>query len=377
MDTLLALSSLVIPMAAFAATAVDAPDRWRVYIGTYTGGISEGIYVAELDASTGALSEPQLAAAMENPSFLALHPTLPFIYAVGEGGTGGAIAAFRIAGDGTLTPAGSQSAMGNGPCHVAVSPSGKCAAVANYGSGSVALFPVAPDGALADASAVIQHKGSGPNPDRQKGPHAHAVYFGDDGRYLYVADLGIDTVMIYRVDEEAGTLEPHDPPHASLDPGAGPRHVAFHPSGRSAYVVNEMGNTVTAFSHDASNGSFTTLETLPTLPDDFQEQNTTAEIEVHPSGRFLYASNRGHDSIVAYAIDPDTRRLRLLGHTPTGGRTPRNFATTPDGRYLLAANQQSDSVVVFTVDVDSGHLEAIGGPVTVGAPVCIVYMPMP
>lgn len=372
-----AMTATLIPLMALAAgrTAEDSIGHWRVYVGTYTGGISEGIYSTEFDAETGALREATLAAAMENPSFLAMHPSLPVLYAVGESGAdGGTVSAFRIEGEGgTLTPINRVSSVGGGPCHVAVSPSGRHAAVANYGGGSVIVFPLGDDGALGEASAFVQHEGKGPNPKRQEGPHAHGVYFDETGRHLFVVDLGLDKIMIYDFDDATGSLSPHDPPHASVDQGEGPRHMAFHPKGRFAYVVNEMGNTVTAFAYESASGGLHSIGTVPTLPESFSEENTTAEIAVHPNGRLLYASNRGHDSIATYEIDSSSGKLRVIGHTSTGGATPRHFAIDPSGKYLLAANQESDTIVVFRVNPSEGTLKSTGEEAVVGSPVCVVF----
>jgi len=377
MENLLMISTLFFPMAALAAPGQDASQSaWRVYVVTYTGGSSEGIYVMEFDSGTGALLEPRLAAAMENPSFLTVHPEMRVLYAVGEAGAaGGVVSAYQIdSATGALTLINSQPSLGDGPCHVAVSPLAKHVAVANYGGGSISLYPITAGGGLEKSSAFVQHEGSGPDPKRQEGPHAHAVYFDAAGHYLYVADLGLDKVMIYDYDAEAGSLTPHDPPFVSLDAGAGPRHVAFHPRG-FAYVVNEMGNTVSAFAHDASKAVWTLIESVSTLPAGYNTYSTTAEIEVHRSGRFLYASNRGHDSIAVFGVDEKTGKLTAIEHTLTEGKTPRHFALDPSGGYMLVANQESDSVVVFRVDAERGTLAATEQRVEVGAPVCLVFVP--
>lgn len=369
--------AIVLSGVTAAAADTTAPDAvWRVYIGTYTGGASEGIYQLELDASNGAVTVTGLAAATENPSFLALHPALPTLYAVGEMGGGGVVSAFAVdAMSGALEIQNAQSSEGAGPCHVAVSPNGAYVAVANYSGGNVALMPIEADGTLAPAISVMQHEGASVHPQRQQRPHAHAVIFDPEGRHLFVADLGIDRLMAYRVDAVSGGLEPNEPAYAALAPGAGPRHFAFHPSGDFAYSVNELDNTVTAFAYDSSTGTLETLQSITTLPEGFEEPNTTAEIRVHPSGRFLYASNRGHDSIAAFSIDPESGRLEALGQTSTGGQMPRNFNLDPEGQWLLAANQRTDNVVVFAIDADSGSLTPTGQEVTVPAPVCVVFVP--
>ena len=367
--------------AGASAQETDMPDHYRVYIGTYTGGASEGIYLLDFDASTGTLELQGLAAATESPSFLAIHPRKPVLYAVGEMSKtsdhpGGTISAYAIDEEtGMLTLLNRESTVGKGPCHVCVAPSGKHVAAANYGGGSIALLPILDDGQLGPASSFIQHEGSSVNPQRQEGPHAHSVNFDKAGRILIAADLGIDKLMLYRYNVDNGELTANEPPFASLAPGAGPRHVAIHPSGRFIYSVNELASTVTAFAYDAETGAMKEVQSITTLPEGFDGENTTAEIRVHPSGTFLYASNRGHDSIAAFALDEDSGMLTALGHTPTGGQTPRNFNVDPSGQYLLAANQASDNVVVFKIDPERGTLTATGDEVAVPTPVCVLFIP--
>jgi len=362
--------------STLAATAEDDALK-RVYLGTYTGESSQGIYLVEVHEKAGRFYERGLAAKTENPSFLAKHPKLPVIYAVGEiegDGDGGTISAFRIdAETGMLSALNQASTGGAGPCHVAVAPSGAHVAVANYSGGSVALLPLGEDGSLAPASAFVQHAGSSVNPQRQEAPHAHSVHFDPSGKYLLSADLGTDQLLVYRYDETAGTLTPNDPPFAALPPGAGPRHFVFHPSGKFVYVVNELDSTVSVFAWDGETGALEAVQQIGTLPKDFTGESTTAEIRVHPTGRFLYASNRGHDSITVFTIDAKTGLLNLVGHSPTGGSTPRNFNLDPSGRFLIAANQRSDSVFLFRVDQNTGRLTATGSSVAVGAPVCVLY----
>jgi 6-phosphogluconolactonase len=375
--TLLA-SSLVAchALAAASEPGGNAAGTLRVYIGTYTRGASKGIYLAQLDTATGKLDTPVLAAEAKNPSFLAIHPNRRFLYAVGElgnfeGKPAGAVGAFAFEESGKLRPLNQQSSGGAGPCHLVVDPSGRNVLVANYSGGSVACLPIRDDGSLGPATSFIQHEGSSVDPRRQKGPHAHSINLDAAGRFAFVPDLGLDKVLIYRLDAAAGKLAPNAPPFARLDPGAGPRHFAFHPNGRYAYVINEMASTVTAFSYDAARGALKPLQTVSTLPGGFEGNNTTAEVVVHPSGRFLYGSNRGHDSIAVFSIDPATGKLAPLGHTSTRGRTPRNFNLDPTGTWLLAANQSTDNVAVFRVDARTGKLRPTGQSVTVGAPVCI------
>ena len=366
-------------VATASAEGRTSADWLWVYFGTYTRGESKGIYCAKLDLRTGALSDLQLAAELVNPSFLAMHPTLPRLYACGEvgqfaGGKGGAVSALAIdEAAGRLTLLNQQSSGGAGPCHVAVDRAGRNVLVANYGGGSAAVLPLDDQGRLKELSCVVQHAGSSVNPARQKGPHAHSVNLSPDERFAFVADLGLDKLMIYRFDSAAGTLAANDPPSAAMAPGAGPRHFAMHPSGRFAFVINELNSTITSLAFDAASGGFRAIESVSTLPAEFDGRNTTAEVVVHPGGRFVYGSNRGHDTIAVFAVDESTGRLTARGHTPSGGRTPRNFAVEPTGRFLLAANQDSDNVVVFRIEPESGALKAVGVELKVPVPVCVRF----
>jgi 6-phosphogluconolactonase len=366
---------------AWAAEERDKEQtgKVRLYIGTYTWKASKGIYLSRLDLATGALEAPVLAATATNPSFLAIDPSQRFLYAVGEvdrfgGQKGGVLSAFAIDfQSGKLTLLNQQSTRGPGPCHVAVDRTGRWALVANYSGGSVACLPIQQDGRLGEASDFVQHKGSSVNPQRQQGPHAHAAYFDAHNRFVFMPDLGLDKVMIYRFDADNGKLTANDPAFVSMAPGAGPRHLAFHPNGHFAYVINEINSTVTVLAYDAARGALKPIESVSTLPEGFRGKSTCAEVVVHPSGKLLYGSNRGHDSIVAYAIDARTGKLRLIGHEPTQGKAPRNFAIDPSGAFLLAANQDGDNVVVFRIDAENGKLQATGHSIKVGAPVCVEF----
>ena len=247
--------------------------------------------------------------------------------------------------------------------------------MANYSSGSVAVLPVMKDGRLVEASDAVQHEGASVNASRQKAPHAHSITLDPANRYAFAADLGTDKVMIYRLDAARGKLIPNKPPWACTKPGAGPRHFAFHPSGKYAYVINELDSTMMAFTYDGSRGSLTEIQIAPTLPEGWEGTNYCADVHVHPGGRFLYGSNRGHDSIVIYAIDPSTGRLALRGHGPTLGKAPRNFAIDPTGTFLLAANQDSDNIVVFRIDPATGLLSPTGHELKLPKPVCIKFAP--
>ena len=368
------------PAAAEAADrgpAATSPRELRVYIGTYTRGQSEGIYLSHLDLATGKLRAAELAAKVANPSFLAIHPGRPLLYAVGEMGNfqgkrAGAVSAFSVdPATGKLTLLNQQSSQGAGPCHLVVDPTGKNVLVANYGGGSIACLPIRRDGRLGEATSSIQHEGSSVDPRRQQGPHAHSMNLDAAGRFAFAADLGLDKILVYRLDAAKGKLAPNDPPWTRLAPGSGPRHFAFHPSGRYAYVINELSSTVTAFRYGAGRGVLGSLQTISTLPEGFDGRSTTAELQVHPSGRFLYGSNRGHDSIACYAIDGATGRLTCVGHESTQGKTPRNFRLDPTGSYLLAANQGTDNIVIFRIDTETGKLRPTGQSIAVSTPVCV------
>ena len=354
--------------------------QYLVYFGTYTGGQSpsKGIYVSRLDTAAGTLSDPELAAEITNPSFLALHPNGRFLYAVGETGgrDGGTVSAFAIAGpDGRLRLLNQVSSRGRSPCHLAVDKTGKYVLAVNYGSGSAAAFALKEDGSLGDSTAFIQHAGASVHPKRQEGPHAHSVNLSPDNRFAVVADLGLDQVLLYRFDASKGSLAPNDPPYAKVAPGSGPRHFTFHPSGRFAYVINELASTIVAFHWDARRGALAEMQTVSTLPKDFRGENYTAEVVAHPNGRFLYGSNRGHDSIAVFAVDRQGK-LSLVEHVPTQGQFPRNFALDPSGAFLLVANQRSHNVVMFRVDSRSGRLTPAGRQIQVGAPVCVRFLPV-
>jgi len=368
--------------AQSTASSQGAAGSTLVYFGTYTGPVSKGIYVSRLDLASGALSAPQLAAHTTSPSFLAARPQGDVLYAVNEidkfqGKPAGSVSAFTIdKKTGMLTLLNQQSSGGPGPAHLAVDRTGTNVLVANYGGGSIEVLPVDRDGRLKTATAFVQHKGSSVDPERQKEPHAHYINVDPSNHFAYVADLGLDKILIYRFDAAKGTLAPNEPAFAAVKPGSGPRHIAMDPKGRFAYLINEMSCTLTAFNRNAGTGGLTELQTVSTLPEgqSVAPGYSTAEVLVHPSGKFLYGSNRGHDSIVVFAIDQQSGRLTLVQHEPTQGSIPRGFGIDPSGAYLIVGNQKSDSVVVFRIDKSTGKLTPAGKPITVGAPVSVEFV---
>lgn len=350
-----------------------------VYFGTYTGAKSKGIYCWRM-TDDGKLTRVGLAAETANPTYLALHPTGKFLYAIGElsefnGQKAGAVSAYAIdATNGKLTLLNQQTSGGPGPCHLDVDRAGKCVLVANYGGGSVEALPIKQDGSLGTPGTFIQHRGTGDY--EKRAPRGHAIMVAPGQRFAVACDLGLDQVLVYKLDAAGATLTPNAPPFATVAPGSGPRHIAFRPDGKFAYVINETLLTMTVFSWDGARGTLQELQTISTLPGAVEKGFSTAEVYVHPSGKFVYGSNRGHDSIVIYASDEKTGRLTLVGHQNTQGRTPRHFAIHPSGKFLLAENQSTDNVVVFRIDPQTGRLTPTGEKLEVGAPVCAVFVPV-
>jgi 6-phosphogluconolactonase len=364
---------------------VAAAAATHLYVGTYTTtlphvvGKAAGIYLFRFDPASGALAPVGLTPGVVNPSFLAFAPGQRFLYAVNEtnetnGEPSGEVSAFAVdPASGNLTFLNRQLSMGTAPCHLVVDPTGACVVVANHNSGSVAVFPIRPDGSVAPASDVVQHHGSSVHPQAQQGPHAHSVNFDRSGRFLFVCDKGIDQVLVYRLDARAGRLHPNDPPFASVRPGSAPRHLAVHPSAPYVYEINEIASTITAFVLDEGTGALREVQTISTLPAGFTGRNSTADLRVHPNGRFLYGSNRGHDSVAIFAIDLASGALEPRGHVPTQGAVPRNVNLDPTGRRLLAANQNSDTIIAFAVDEASGALTPTGAVTSVPTPVCLLF----
>ena len=359
-----------------APPAALAAKRYWVYVGTYTGPQSKGIYAFQFDADSGKFEPASLVGELEQPSFLTIHPNRKYLYAVSEL-ENSKVTAYEIdRKTGKLTFLNTVPTKGSSACDLVVDQTGKSLVVANYGNGSTVVFRVGADGRLSESTAQIQHSGSGPNPARQSGPHAHAVVLSQDNRFVFVPDLGLDKILAYRLDPAQATLTANDPPFVTVAPGSGPRHFAFHPNGKFAYSVNEMKSSVTAFAYDRSKGALTSLETVSNLPPDFSGVDNSAEIDVDAAGKFLYASNRGHDSITIYKIDSKKGTLTTVDRVLTQGKSPRNFKIDPTGRYLFAANQQSGTIVVFRRDAATGRLSPAGQTVNVGSPVCIQFLPM-
>jgi 6-phosphogluconolactonase len=361
-----------------AAPKPAAGGHYTALVGTYTGKTgSKGIYAFDFDAGAGKLTPKGLAAETESPSWIAIHPNGKYVYAANEAGKPSTVTAFSFdAKSAKLTQLNQLSALGEDPCYLSFDKTGKYLFAANYTSGNVVVYPILPDGTLGAATANVKDAGSlGPNKERQEAPHAHWVQVSPDNRFVFVSDLGLDAILSYRFDPAKGTLTPNDPPSAKLTPGAGPRHVAFSPSGKFVYVVSELKNTVTAFSYDASKGTLSELQVLSTLPNLFVGRNDDAEITVHPNGKWLYASNRGHDTIAVFAVSPTDGTLTHTGEFPTGGKEPRHFTIDPTGQYLLAENQNSNSIAVFRIDPTTGALSQASLADNIPSPVCLTFLP--
>ena len=353
-----------------------------LFIGTYTGDQSRGIHAARFDDATGALNVLGLAAETANPSFLEASRDGRFVFAVNETATyagqpSGSVTSFAVQASTavpTLTLLNAQPTRGADPCHLVLDRTGRYLAVANYSGGNFAIFPVGTDGRLAPSTALLTNSGAGPNRERQAGPHGHQVVFDAANRFLLAVDLGLDRVLVYAFDARTGRATPHAPPSVAAAPGAGPRHLAFAPNGRFAFVINELDSTIATLAWSPEAGTLTPVATVSTLPRARAASDSTAEIAVHPTGRFVYGSNRGHDSLAVFSVAADGR-LSLVEHESTRGQTPRNFVIDPTGRWLLAANQGSNTIAVFRIDQATGALDAVGPLASVGAPVSLLFMP--
>ena len=392
--TLSRRQTLLLGLVWLLGVHLSAATADFVYVGTYTdwelfgpprrnppGERSQGIYVFRFDRESGKLTPRGLAATTDNPTYVTFSTSGGVLYAVNEiyrfrGETSGAVSAFAIDADnGRLTLINQMPTRGTGACHAVVDRTGRNLLVANFGSGSVAVFPLAADGALRPASAFVQHTGSGPSP-RQAGPHAHAINLSPDNRFAIASEFGADRLLVYRFDATAGTLAAAEPPDVALKPGAAPRHLAFHPEGRVAYSLNEIANTITVLGYEATRGVFEVAQTVSTLPEDFSGRNTAAEVIVHPSGKFIYASNRGLHSIAVFAIAGDGR-LRSLTHVPCGGRTPRGFSVDASGRWMIVAHQDTHTIAVFAIDPTTGIPKATGQVEQVRTPTGVKFWSAP
>ena len=369
----------LVALLILGAMSSASDHRNLVYVGTYTEKQSKGIYAFRFDPASGEASAVELVAETANPSFLALDQSGSYLYAVNEldtfdGKMTGAVTAYEVNREtAKLNQLQQVSSAGAGPAHISLDRSGRYILVANYGAGNVAVFPIEKDGRLGARTAFEQHVGSSVNKDRQSSPHAHQIDASPDDRFVFVADLGIDELVVYRFDDKTGALSPNPIPYAKVAPGAGPRHFATSPSGKFVYLVNEMSSTVEVFAFDGATGKLTPKQSISTLPKDFHGENTTAEIATDRSGRFLYVSNRGDDSIAVFAIHPQDGKLSFVERVPTGGKTPRHFALDPTGKWLFAANQDSDTIRIFAVDAESGRLKPTPHSIQVPSPVNVVF----
>lgn len=374
------VGALVLPLEARGGKRME--KLW-VFVGTNTqNGVSKGIYRFHFNLATGEATDPELAAETPSPTFVAIHPNGRFLYSVNavaefRGEKTGSLSAFSLdARSGDLKLLNQQPSGGPGPCHLITDRSGEHVLTANYVGGSAAVLKVQPDGSLSAPTCVVQHEGSSIDPKRQEGPHAHSINLDAAERFAFVADLGLDQVKIYRFDAGAGTLTPHTPAFAATAAGAGPRHFAFHPTGRFAYVINELSSTVTVFRYDAAAGALTAIQALSTVPAGFTGENYTAEVRVHPGGRFLYGSNRGHDSLALFRIDGETGRLTALGHQPTFGKWPRNFTFDPSGEWVIVGNQNTNNIRFFRLHTETGALTPAGRELSCPVPICFRTLPI-
>ncbi len=356
----------------FPTLACMGMNQHLIYIGTYTRTDSQGIYAVRLNATTGELSRPELVATTANPSFIALSRDRSHLYAVSEGATFAVPFSVNLT-TGKLVPDESRDSGGKAPCYLMVDATERCLVVAHYHNAIIASLPINEDGSIGPVKSVHQHTGKSVNPDRQEAAHAHSANISPDNRHVIACDLGLDKVFTYELAAAAATLTPAATPFVATAPGAGPRHSAFSIDGRFIFVINELNSTLTCYNYEAATGTLTEVDTKSTLPGDFSGHSSTAEVRVHPNGKFVYGSNRGHDSIAVFTIDSDTGILTPIDHTPSGGRNPRNFNLSPDGKWLVVANQNTNSLNVFFVDADTGRLTATTHEARVPLPVCVVF----
>jgi len=378
---ILVFSLLLAPIIfAVAGGSTDKPAanrKYLVFVGTYTTKTeSKGIYAYEFDADTGRLTPKGVAAETPDPSWVAVHHGGKYLYAANEAGKASTVSAFAVdVKSGKLTLLNQMPSLGEDPCYLSLDKTGKYVLVANYSSGTIAVFPILADGRLGEHTAMVKDAGAtGPNKKHQEGPHAHWIETSPDNRFVLVADLGLDEMLVYKLDATSGTLTPNEPAFARLKAGSGPRHAVFYPNGKFVFAVSELSSTATSFAYDVKKGTLKETGTASTLPPGFSGRNDVAETAVHPNGKFLYVSNRGNDSIAILSIDPGNRTLAPAGGIPTGGKEPRHFAIDPSGKYLLAENQFSNNIVVFKIDPVTGGLTPTGQVVEVPSPVDIAFL---
>jgi len=368
--------SLVL-LLVIAALSANAADMY-VYFGTQRSGPGIGFSLAHFDTDTGALTKPEFIMEAVQPAYFVIHPDGKHLYACKSGRTNDLVSAYEInPKTGKLTLLNQKTTGSAGPNYITLDQTARYALVANYYGGSVAVLPIKPDYSLGDRTGFAQHTGRSVNPERQTKPFAHSIVMDPSNRFAVNADLGVDKLFVYRFNEKDGSITPNDPPFATVKPGSGPRHVKFHPNGKWVYVINEMGCTVTGFNWNAAKGSLTEFQTISTLPEGFTGTNTCAELQFHPNGKFLYGSNRGHDSLAVFAIDQATGKLTLVERVSSQGKWPRNFTFDPTGKWILCSNHNSDNAVVFRVDGTTGKLTQVGQPVEVPYPFCERFLPVP
>ncbi len=371
------------PKAASKKMTIKKPGKLMVYIGTYTGTGSKGIYIYEMNRATGHLTEIGNPQMVKSPSFLAFHPSGKFLYAANEtndfnASHEGGVSAFSVdQTDGMLKLLNQEPSGGDGPCFVAVDKLGVSVLVANYGGGSVSVLPIMPNGKLGAPTMTIQHKGSSVNKSRQEGPHAHSINMDETNTHAYVADLGLDRIYVYPYDAITHSLNSTAKTAYKSTPGAGPRHLVFHPNGKNFYVINELANSISVYVHDPKSGADGEIQRIGTLPLEFKGVNSTAEVQVSPNGKFVYGSNRGSDTIAMFAVDPKSGKLSAIGHQSVEGKTPRNFRIDPAGNFMVVTNQDSDNVVVLKTDKKTGLLSSTGLEVNVPRPVCVKFLELP
>ncbi len=367
---------LVVSTVAFAASLAGAADMY-VYFGTHSSGPGIGFSVAHFDTDTGVLTKPVFDTEAVQPAYFVIHPDGRHLYTCNSGTPGGVSAYVIDPKTAHLTLLNKEPSGGGDASYISLDQTGRFVFVANYDGGNIAAFALKPDGSIGARTALVQHTGHSVNPLRQTHAYAHSIIIDPTNQFVLAADLGVDRLFVYRFDEKTGALTPNDPPFASVTPGSGARHVKFHPNGRWVYLINEMACTVTAFNWDSARGALTEFQTISTLPSDFTGVNTCAELLVHPDGKFLYGSNRGMNSIAGFAIDPANGRLTPVQHSSTRGKSPRNFAFDPTGRWIICTNHDSNNAVVFRVDEATGRLTQAGDPVSVPAPYCERFLPVP